>query len=302
MTVPEKFRLELLRLAASFSSLVKKTATLADAHTLCGRAGRLAQVIPEAKPFTSALFASLAASLAAAQCRNREAPPGKVAVRRYRTAAKWLVQVLQGEHFVLHHTFHVHRSLHPVHELSVEFDASPWGGGALLVEHGEVKEHFVVVWSDSDAAHLGVTTGIPAWQSFWELAVLVLSILKWSWRPGISFLGDNIASLELALSGKASGAMAALARELFWRKAREQLYYGVAHLASEANTEADALSRFAQPGVVPCLPNRLESSTEVASPVLRELWQIRENVFPHERQNDQVSRYASKDMWQPEMP
>ena len=127
MTVLDKFRLELLRLATSFANLDKKTAPLATAHTLCGRASRLAQVIPEAKQFTSALFASLAASLAAAKSKSREAPPGKVAVRRYRTAAKWLVAVLQGEHFVLQHTFYAHRSLLPVHERSVEFDASPWG-------------------------------------------------------------------------------------------------------------------------------------------------------------------------------
>ena len=125
------------------------------------------------------------------------------------------------------------------------------GRGGLLVEQGEVTEHFIIAWTESDAAHLGVCTSDPAWQSFWELAVLVLSILKWSWRSGITYIGDNVPSLELALSGKAKGAMAALVRELCWCKAREQLYYGVAHIASEANTDAGALSRFAQPEVVP---------------------------------------------------
>ena len=275
MTIPEKFWLELLQLATKFSKSEKKTASLAEAHTLCGRAGRLAQVVPEAKPFVSALFAALAGSIASGRSGSREAPPSKVATSRYRTAAAWLVALLQGEYFRLQHTFYLDRQLLSIRVCSVEFDASPWGGGALLVENGEVVEHFSVCWDLKDAEHLGVEPTIPDWQSFWELATLILAIVRWSaLRDGITYMGDNISSLELALSGKAKGPMAALARELLWRKARNQWYYGVAHLAAEANTTADSLSRFSQPGVVASLPLRCKSSVEVPPMRLIDLWQI----------------------------
>ena len=68
--------------------------------------------------------------------------------------------------------------------------------------------------------------------------------------------------------------MAALARELFMRKARGQWYYGVAHIASEANLTADRLSRLAQPSVVPLRPKCLRHATEVDAPNLQDLWQL----------------------------
>ena len=133
----------------------------------------------------------------------------------------------------------------------------------------------MLTWDGTEASHLGVVSGIPATQSLWELATLVLAIIKWAdIMSGLCFLGDNIASLELALSGKAKGAMGALARELFWRKARGQWHYGVGHLAAEANVTADSLSRFAQPGVVPSLPERCSGAAEVFPESLCELWKV----------------------------
>ena len=199
MTVPEKFRADLLVLAQKFARTQRKTASLAEAHALCGRAGRLAQVVPEARPFTAALFAALAASLQSHASRSREAPPAKVAVRRYRVAATWLCAVLRGDGFKLQHTFHLHRELLGIHAFSVEFDASPWGGGSVLVVNGKPTEFFSVKWSNNDASHLGVETGKSKWQSFWELAMLTLCICRYSaFRDGVTYLGDNIASLELA--------------------------------------------------------------------------------------------------------
>ena len=139
MTIPTKFRDELLKFAESFASPSKKTATLAQTHASCGKAGRLSQVVPEARPFTTALFAALSASLHSSRQKNREAPPFKVAASRYRMAARWLVALLQDKTFQLEHTYHLHRVLLPISTASVEFDASPWGGGALLTRDGVVQ-------------------------------------------------------------------------------------------------------------------------------------------------------------------
>jgi hypothetical protein len=57
----------------------------------------------------------------------------------------------------------------PLAKASLEFDASPWGGGGVLRLDGVPVEFFVMRWSALTAAHLNVVTGLPEFQSFWEL-------------------------------------------------------------------------------------------------------------------------------------
>lgn len=102
---------------------------------------------------------------------------------------------------------------------------------------------------------------------------LVLALRRYQdIKPGMVYLGDNTASLGMALRGKARGAEGALARELFILKARHGWRYAVAHLPSEANLVADALSRLAQPGRAPQLPAAVVGAAEVQVPHLSSLW------------------------------
>ena len=84
-------------LAKKFADPGVKIASFKEAQELCGRAGRLGQVVPDAKPFVSNLYGALAGSLQAQANRSREAPPGQVATRRYRSAAQWLVRLLSQD-------------------------------------------------------------------------------------------------------------------------------------------------------------------------------------------------------------
>ena len=97
------------------------------------------------------------------------------------------------------------------------------------------------------------------------------------WAPlfhGLVFMGDNIASLQLALSGRARGPMGLLARELLLRKAKQQWVYGVSHLPSEQNKLADFCSRLAQPGHANRRPEALIGAAEVQLPKLSEFWSL----------------------------
>ena len=170
MRVPKKFADELLDLAKQFAHPTTSLVSVATAHALCGKAGRLAQVVPEVRPFTTALFTALAVSLAAAKKGVREAPPNKVAVRRFRQAATWLVALLGGSPFAVEHTLYLDRQLVCTKERHIEFDASPWGAGALLVENEEVVEFFTVVWTSDSARQVGAVPGEARWQTFWEFA------------------------------------------------------------------------------------------------------------------------------------
>ena len=91
---------------------------------------------------------------------------------------------------------------------------------------------------------------------------------------GLAFLGDNTASLQLALSGRAKKEMGALARELFIRRVRGDWKFSVGHLPSEHNTVADALSRLSEPGTARQLPQVLKGCAEVRVPTLAELWSV----------------------------
>ena len=92
--------------------------------------------------------------------------------------------------------------------------------------------------------------------------------------PGLSFFGDNIASLQLALSGKAKGAMGALARELFLRRVRSDWTYSVAHLPSEHNYVADYVSRLRQPSAPTGPLPELSGAAEVQVPELSTIWTL----------------------------
>ena len=89
---------------------------------------------------------------------------------------------------------------------------------------------------------------------------------------GLCFLGDNIASLNLALDGKAKGNIVSLARELAVSKARDDLMFSVAHLPAESNLLSDALSRLAQPGKSSAMPSQLVGAAEVPLGPLSSTW------------------------------
>ena len=173
LSVPSSFLKDLLAIATKFTTSSPKTASLKDAHALCGKAGRLAQVVPAVTPWVQQLFAALAGSLWSHHVGMREAPPRRVAKRRYLSAATWLVQLLKEQQFPLRHTIHLRPVAIDRHLRHVQFDASPWGGGFVLVERGVPVEWAAFQWTSASAEHLGVVPDNPKWQSFWELATPV---------------------------------------------------------------------------------------------------------------------------------
>ena len=323
MTVPRKFLNDLLSLLQSF--IEAPHAPFRDAQRLVGRVGRIAHVVPEARPFAAALYAALAESQRAAAANAREAPPGRVACRRFKHAAKWVrVLVLSlvsacwpralvfrpcvwmflcGTMFQIafdsegcvpvacwaaakvlgedNAPFSLHRDVRLVEQVAypnkwrVEFDASPWGGGAVLFVDDMPREYFAVVWKNEDAAHLRVHTGVSKFQTFWAFLTLLLCLILWAESSKcLAVLGDNTAALQSALALKGAGPLLAIARELAWRKARRQWCFEVGHLASEANVLADALSRLAMPEPAAFPEKGLAHARRRSAPNVRSLWKI----------------------------
>jgi hypothetical protein len=120
--------------------LVEKAVAAHIAERLVGRVGRIAQIVPSARPFAGAMYAALTASKQRVKQGRLEAPPGKVASCRFVTAARWFSTLLRDP---LYSTVLIERlvSQHgepevSLQDASLEFDASPWGGGASCASRG----------------------------------------------------------------------------------------------------------------------------------------------------------------------
>ena len=249
MTLPATYLSDLLTLAQQFTT-GKGWLPMKTAEQLAGKTGRLAHVVPSARPFANMLYAALTASKEAAQARIREAPPGKVATRRFAIAARWLVALIMGDSeqiAPLEHDIYASKPPTPSAKiLAFEFDASPWGGGGILWRNGQPAEWWTLRWCVEDCrlAEPRLELGAPKWQTFWEYLALALSLCVWA-EPGVplAVIGDNTGSLQLLLDCGGSGGILAISRELAWRRARRNWQLGAGHLPTEANKLADALSR-----------------------------------------------------------
>ena len=109
----------------------------------------------------------------------------------------------------------------------------------------------------------------------WLSLRLLLALRRYEeFRPGLTYFGDNVASLQMALKGKAKGSEGALARELFVLKARHNWKFVVAHLPNESNVLADGLSRISQPGLSSSPPPEVLGAAEVPVPHLSTIWTL----------------------------
>ena len=174
-----------------------------------GRCARIAHVVPQARPFAGAMYAALTASKIATKT-HREAPPGQVALKRFAHGARWLVALIRGDEdspMCLQHAVHPSSRSLPESHFRVLFDASVWGAGAVLVDrHGCPLEFWACEWADREVEAVGVQTGLPAHQTFWELLALICCLLTWGHRLAVEYnleiVGDNTGSLQCALDQK----------------------------------------------------------------------------------------------------
>ena len=280
LSLPKSFVEQFLPLVQKFCDPKRRTATWKEADELCGKAGRLAQVVPEARPFCAGFYAALAGAKHAKRAGAREAPPSKVATRRFATSARWVLKLLLGEDsapFPLVHDVRAVPHAFDPKKLRVEFDASTTGGAALLFENDTVSEYWVVAWTEEDARKAGTKIGDSGGQTYWELATLILALCRWApLYDGLVLCGDNTGSLTLSMDLASTKQERCLLRELAWRKAQGGWIYEVAHIPSESNTVADYLSRLEE--LTPderIMPSCLEGAAQVSSPKLCKLWQLK---------------------------
>ena len=279
MRLPPAFLEELAEL---LSPLCRRSGTVSiqDLEQIVGKAARVAHVVPSAKPFVAGLWGGLGAAKAARSSGLREAPPNHVACRRVCFSASWLRALILDDQEQLLPLERLVTPSPPASESlsgwSIEFDASPFGGGAVLKDSaGHITEFFSTVWLGDEAEHLSVAPADPAFQTFWEFATLLLSLITWGGYftdQAVLILGDNIGALSNALALKGRGILLNVARELAWRQARRGWKFSVGHLPSEFNVVADALSRWADPKKHVWPATALAGARQVSAPKLKDVW------------------------------
>ena len=73
---------------------------------------------------------------------------------------------------------------------AVEFDASPWGFGAVLRRRGVPVAYFAGSWTDENAKFVGTQLGDPAGQTSWEQLTLFMSLVMF----GANHMGHGVGS------------------------------------------------------------------------------------------------------------
>ena len=140
---------------------------------------------------------------------------------------------------------------------------------------GQIDRYFAVVWDGGEATHLGVRTHDPSFQTFWEFSTLLLCLVLWGKHfvdESVVIYGDNTGALSNALNLKGKGILLHVAREVAWRQARRGWRFETAHLPSEYNVVADALSRLADPKGEKWPALALASAEADAPPRMADLW------------------------------
>ena len=277
MSLTEKYLEELLAALEPFCQ-VQGRATLKEAEKMVGKASRVAHVVPAARPFVAGLWAALTATKKDATTGRNWTRGRRVATKRFVTAARWFRALVEGGEntlMPLERKVLAHRP--PAATMSgwvVQFDASTTGGGAVLRYGHVVYEYFMVEWSTSTAPALGVVPGLPKYQTFWEFFTLLLALMLWGGNfknHQLAVVGDNTGALINALQLKGKGILAAVAREVAWRKERFGWSFAVGHVPSELNIVADALSRQHEQEPPP-FPREALSEAKARTPELAGVW------------------------------
>ena len=280
--LPRAFLEELRSLLVRFAQ-GSGTSPIKQARSLCGKVARMAQILPNTQPYATALYGAFLGATTSATSSSREAPPSRVAHRRFVAPARALAYIVDtaltsdpDRQRLWGACLHLRHSIPKadVHHQRVHVDASIWGGGAVLYEDDIPTAWMQVEWSEADLyPGCQVKTNESKHLPFWEFLMFFLALERWgACGLNLAILGDNIGSLQNALAKKGCGASLRLAAELAWRQCCFSWEFTVGHLPSEHNKWADALSRLQQPQEPAEFPEGLRQVTRDHPMPISKIW------------------------------
>ena len=223
-------------------------------RALAGLGGCVGSMIPQVRSFIRRLWAALAAPRA----------PGKlelVFVSQIRLALEWLLAFgVANADAPISRVIFAFEQHHVV--LTIESDASPFGGGAVLWwgppqgrRHRWPAAWVACTWTPADADLMACPLESPDGQARWEAFMMVLALRQWmqkGLRGRVCMIGDAEGILgALTRLRSADEIVNLMAMELaLWIAPRGLSLEGV-HIWGEENAVADKLSRLSQGARVP---------------------------------------------------
>jgi hypothetical protein len=215
-------------------------------RSLSGLAAWIGSMLPQLKPFVQQLWAALSAP-------RKSGLLGMVYYKQIESALEWLLEFAsQNGKIPIERVYLVcHRH---VVAITMEVDASPWGGGAILWSgppegrHDRApQEYMAITWDKGDESLLQAEIGMPHGQARWEAYMFMLAMRQWchcGLIGRIVLIGDaeGVISSLCRFSSK-DPVINDMAKEIgLWLAPLGLLIRGV-HIWGEQNSWADALSR-----------------------------------------------------------
>ena len=208
---------------------------------------------------------------------------GKIWTKALRIPFAWFRAFLRSEEQGMTRQYTLDAYLRRGIKLRITCDASPWAVGAYLIINDVVVEYLHEPISITDASIMNCEIGSCKSQQAFESFALLLALRTWCsyWRKArmvLTVRSDSVAALTMLLKMKSAGnSPAVVARELaiFMSKAC-YIPEVVEHLPGVANTLADLLSRWHEPGKQHSerpLPAMLQcASLRICPPRSRQWW------------------------------
>ena len=257
VTLPEKKLVQLQETVSKHLAAPRGMVKASDLRALAGLGSWIGGVLPQVRPFIQQLWAAMAAP------RDPKLA-GLVYFKQVKSALEWLQVFAQANA-----TAPVTRTCWVTDAyrvaITMEVDASPWGGGAVLWRGSPRSRHLVrplawlsCLWQAEDASLLQCKIGEPDGQARWEAFMFAIALRQWI-RPGLTgrivIVGDaeGVISSLTKLKSK-DWIINSMAKEVALLLAPLGLSLIGLHIWGEENTWADALSRSAVPAQLQQVP------------------------------------------------
>ena len=183
LSVPTKYAegvMDLLKIAYT------SDASVSLIRELAGKLSFAASMVPHLWAHTACLWAALAevdsAIRSKCQANGRTykewlARAAQVPRQRIAHAIGWLILLFEDPKR-LDREFHVGLHWKPA-TLQIQMDASPWGGGAVLLQNGHARSWLATKWARDDERNTGAVIGECMGQAVWEGLAMLIALRTW---------------------------------------------------------------------------------------------------------------------------
>ena len=254
LSLPEDYAKEL---GAEAESILKcSTVAVQKLRRLAGKAAWAGGFVPGVGAMIAPLWAAAGASTAEEPTVTtaRKEVERTVPVVRARHGLQWIRAWTRGCSGTLERAF-TRRTHYSRPRVRMDFDASPWGYGAVLFWDGWPVEYFGVRISEEDMARFGIIIGDHRFQTLCENLAILIGVRQWlpvwkAQRAEVTVRTDSAAAVGSWTKERSpSPAINTIVREAALDMAEGLYRVDLAeHIPGITNILPDALSRLYQPG------------------------------------------------------